>query len=222
MFALTMSLFFEIKSRIVETGQRLAERSMVAGSDGNISARLDMTQFVITPTGVPKGRMRREDLILVDMDGRVLEGNRGPSSEIAMHLFVYRQRPDITACVHSHPLYATAFAVAGVRLEPDILPEIVLLVGDIPLTEYAPPGTEAVPESLAPYIEKNNAFLLSNHGLLTIGRTLEEAYNRHETVEQYARILFLARQLGDIRHIPAEDFARLEQLRIRLERGENN
>jgi len=222
MFDSNMSLFFEIKSRIIETGQRLAERTMVAGSDGNISARLDMTQFIITPSGLPKGRLRREDLVVVDMDGKVIEGDRAPSSEIAMHLFVYKRRPDISACVHGHPPYATAFAVAGVRLDRDVLPEVVLLVGGIPLTDYAPPGTEAVPESLAPHIEKNNAFLLSNHGLLTIGRNLDEAYNRHETVEQYAKILHLARQLGDIRHIPAEDFARLEQLRLQLEQSDKN
>ncbi|MBN1212309.1 MAG: class II aldolase/adducin family protein [candidate division Zixibacteria bacterium] len=215
-----MSLFFEIKSRIVETGQRLAEREMVAGSDGNISARLDMTQFVITPSGLPKGRLRLEDLVVVDMDGKVIEGYRAPSSEIAMHLYVYRNRPDINASVHGHPPFATAFAVAGVRLERDVLPEVVLLVGDVPLTAYAPPGTGAVPESLAPYIKKHSAFMLANHGLLTIGRNLEEAYNRHETVEQYAKILHLARQLGDIKHIPAEDFTRLEQMRIRLEQSD--
>lgn len=222
MFGSNMSLFFEIKSRIVETGQRLAEREMVAGSDGNISARLDKSRIVISPSGLPKGRMRREDLVVVDMEGNIIEGHRAPSSEIAMHLFVYRNRPEINACVHAHPPYATAFAVAGVKLDRDVLPEVVLLVGDIPLTAYAPPGTGAVPESLAPFIEKNNAFLLANHGLLTIGRNLDEAYNRHETVEQYARILHLARQLGDVRHIPAEDFARLEQLRLRLEQSDKN
>ncbi|MDD3733053.1 MAG: class II aldolase/adducin family protein, partial [candidate division Zixibacteria bacterium] len=140
-----------------------------------------------------------------------------PSSEIAMHLFTYQQRPDIGACIHAHPPYATAFAVAGVKLESDILPEVVVFVGDIPLTAYAPPGTEAVPKALAPYIEKNSAFLLSNHGLLTIGRTLAEAYNRHETVEQYARIIHLARQLSpDIRHIPSADYERLVALRRQL------
>jgi L-fuculose-phosphate aldolase len=130
-----------------------------------------------------------------------------------MHLFAYQRRPDCRACVHSHPPYSTAFAVAGIPLAEDILPEVVVFVGGIPLAEYAPPGTPAVPESLEPFIAEHNAFLLRNHGLLTIGRSMEEALHRHETVEHFARIVHLARQLGNVSRIPAADFARLQQLR---------
>ncbi len=217
MFDSLMSSEFDLKKDIIRFGQQLAEKQMVAGSDGNISARIDETQIVITPSGFAKGRLEIDDLVVVDMSGRVIKGKYQPSSEMAMHLFAYQKRPDIGACIHAHPPYATAFAVAGVKLESDILPEVVVFVGDIPLTAYAPPGTEAVPKALAPFIEKNNAFLLSNHGLLTIGRSLTEAYNRHETVEQYARIIHLARQLSpDIRHIPSADYERLVVLQRQL------
>jgi len=218
MFGSNMSLDLDIKKQIIVIGQKLAKRGMVAGSDGNISARLDKTHIVITASGKAKGFLTVGDLVIVDMEGMVIEGNCQPSSELAMHLAVYHKRPEINACVHAHPPYATSFAVVGIRLEKDILPEVVVFVGAIPLIKYAPPGTEAVPEALAPHLEGNNAFLLSNHGLLTIGRTLEEAYQRHETVEQYAKIVHLAHQLGEIRHIPAEDYSRLDELRRQLEK----
>jgi len=134
-----------------------------------------------------------------------------------MHLRVYQQREEIRSCIHSHAPYATAFAVAGVHLEEPILPEVVLFVGGIPLTDYAPPGTDAVPMALDPHLEGNNAFLLRNHGLLTLGRSLDEAWQRHETVEHYARIVHLARQLGNVENIPSDDFKRLEGMRQRLD-----
>jgi L-fuculose-phosphate aldolase len=130
-----------------------------------------------------------------------------------MHLFVYDSRPDINACVHTHAPYSTAFAVAGITLNEDILPEVVLFVGAIPLTEYAPPGTKAVPDSLAPYVAESNAFLLRNHGLLTIGNSVEEAFCRHEVVEHFARIMHLAHQLGGPKKLPPDDLKRLRLMR---------
>jgi len=134
-----------------------------------------------------------------------------------MHLAVYHARKDIMACVHSHPPYATAFAVAGVNLLPDILPEIVVSVGEIPLIDYAPPGTEKVAQSLAPFLPDANGFLLRNHGLLTIGNSLETAYNRHESIEHFAKILHLARNLGSVNRIPPDDYKRLVSLREQIE-----
>ncbi|MBI5266358.1 MAG: class II aldolase/adducin family protein [candidate division Zixibacteria bacterium] len=194
-------------------GRLLSERQMLAGSGGNMSIRLDRDRVLITRSGVAKGRLTPDDIILVDPDGRHVRGDGEPSTEMLMHLFVYRERPDVMACVHSHPPYATAFAVAGIPLEADILPEVVVYVGDIPLTKYASPGTNAVPESLAPYVKDHNAFLLANHGLLTVGKTLEQALNRHETVEQLARILAQARQLGAVNRIPRTDIDRLSAIR---------
>lgn len=208
---------FIVRKQIVEAGERLYRRGLVAGTDGNISVRLDDDRIMITPAGIAKGRMAPDDMVIVDINGKHLQGKNEASSESAMHLFVYRNRPEVKACVHAHPPCATAFAVAGIALAEDILPEVVLFVGGIPLTDYAPPGTDAVPRSLEPHIESNNAFLLRNHGLLTIGQSLDEAYNRHEMVEHFAKIVTLARQLGNVDSIPSEDFARLEKMRSRLE-----
>ncbi len=208
---------FTVRQTIVDIGRRLDQRGLISGTDGNISVRLDDDRIMITPSGLPKGRLAPDDQVIVDQNGKHLQGNRKASSEMLMHLFVYRERPDIMACVHSHAPYATAFAVTGIPLAQDILPEVVVFVGGIPLTDYAPPGTDAVPKALAPHIEHNNAFLLRNHGLLTIGRSLDEAYHRHETVEHFARIVHLARQLGSVDSIPTEDFQRLEKMRRRLD-----
>jgi len=208
----------EYRHQIVEIGRRLAERQMVAGADGNLSARLPDGRILITPSGLAKGRLRPEDLVIIDRLGHKLEGARSASSESAMHLAAYQSRPDIGACVHAHPPYATSFAVAGMELPADILPEVVVTVGPVPLTEYAPPGTPAVPAALAPFLPDHDAFLLRGHGLLSLGADLEEAFLRHETVEHFARILHLARQLGNVDRIPDDDYARLHELRLKLRR----
>lgn len=212
-----MALPPNVKDAIVEIGCRLDQRGFIAGADGNISVRLDSGRILITPSGLPKGRLRPEDLVEISPAGTLLAGSRSASSEKLMHLFVYERRPEITACVHSHPPYTTAFAVAGKPLAGDVLPEVILAVGELPLTAYAATGTDEVPQALEPFIESHNAFLLRNHGLLTIGRTLEEAYNRHETVEHYARIVFLAYQLGGINALPDDEVRRLAALRRKFE-----
>lgn len=214
-----MAIPADIQRQIVEVGLRLQQRGFLAGSDSNLSVRLEDGRILITPSGKAKGRLDPADLIAVDSDGRKLEGIGNPTSEMAMHLAVYRTRPEVNACVHTHAPNATAFAVAGIPLPDDILPEVVVFVGPIALCEYAPPGTEAVPRSLEPFIRSHHAFLLRNHGLLTIGRSLEEASNRHETVEHYARILRLARQFGEwsVHSIPRDDFDRLTRIRLQSE-----
>lgn len=213
-----MSSPYTKKNEIVEFGHLLYKQKLVSGTDGNLSVRLDDDRILVTPSGLAKGRLSAENIVTVDINGKKLQGSLNPSSEIAMHTFVYQNREDITACVHSHAPYATSFAVAGIELTEDILPEVVLFIGGIPLTEYAPPGTDAIPKSLEPHIEDNNAFLLRNHGLLTIGRSIEEAYNRHEIVEHYARIVHLSRQLGNVNSIPSDDFKRLEKMRQKLDK----
>ena len=203
--------------KIIEIGRKLYQRGMLAGNDGNISMRLEGGHIMITAAGRPKGELAAEDLVTVDAEGKHIHGRLEASSEMAMHLFVYRRRPEIMGCVHSHAPYATAFAVSGESLDAAVLPEVVVFVGDIVKATYAPPGTEAVPDSLAPYIETASAFLLKNHGLLTIGRTLEQAYHRHETVEHYARIMMLARQLGGADPLPPDDVERLSAIRRKLD-----
>ncbi|MBD3258664.1 class II aldolase/adducin family protein [candidate division GN15 bacterium] len=211
-----MSQIAQHIAAILETGRRLDKREMIAGSDGNISVRLDAQSILITPSGSHKGRLNSDDLVVINLSGSKISGCREASSEAAMHLAVYRQRPDVGACVHAHPPHATAFAVAGQALPEDVLPEVVVFCGEITLTNYAPPGTAAVPDTLVPHLPNHDCFLLGNHGLLTTGRTLEEAYNRHETVEQYAKILLLARQLGTVQRLPSEDLDRLRSLRQKL------
>ncbi len=202
-----------VAKKIVFFGKRLYARGLIAGGDGNISARIDSDRIMITPSGVCKGFLSPDDLVIINGQGRHVSGRNKASSESAMHLHIYQKRSDVTVCVHAHPPYATAFAVAGIPLAEKVLPEVVVFVGDIPLADYAPPGTELVARSLDKYIADHNAFLLKNHGLVTVGQTFEEAYNRLETVEHFARILFLARQLGNVDHLDGEEIARLDKIR---------
>jgi L-fuculose-phosphate aldolase len=209
---------FTMKKALVDYGRRLYEQGMIAGTDGNLSVRLDDDRIMVTPSGLPKGRLAPEDMVLVDINGKHLQGAHRASAELAMHLLVYRRRSDVNACIHAHPPHATAFAVAGIQLEQDVLPEVVVTVGRIPLTDYAGPATEEVPRSIEPFVDNSNAFMLRNHGLLTVGGSIEEAFNRHEVVEHYARIILLARHLGNIDTIPGEDFKRLERMRENLDK----
>lgn len=209
----------EIASQLLECGRRLEQKGFVAGSDGNISARIGPGQILMTPSGMEKGRLSEADLVVVDENGQKLEGSSRPSSEIGMHLAVYRARPEIGAVVHSHAPYATSFAVAGVELPDNILPETVYFVGKVPLVPFAPPGTEAVGVGLGPYLAESFAFILANHGLLTIGKDLQQAYNIHETVEHTAKVIWLAKALGGANPLPVDELERLN--RMRREQAEN-
>lgn len=208
---------FTIRKELADASHRLSSSGLVVGTEGNLSVKLDHGRIMITPSGINKGCLTADDMVIVDDHGKKLQGANQPSSELAMHLFVYHNRPEVRAVVHGHPPHATAFAVAGINLEDDILPEVALFVGKIPMTDYSPPGTRDCPKVLEGLIEKHNAFLLRNHGLLTIGRDLEEALNRHETVERLAQIVHLAYQLGNVNRIPSDDYRRLEKLREKLD-----
>ena len=201
---------------MVDFGRRLHEKGFIAGTDGNLSLMVDKDLLLITPTGVPKGYLQEFDMILVNLQGELIAGKKSPSSELPMHLFIYKNRPGIKACCHAHPRYATAFSIIGKALPSDILPEVVLSVGEIPLIPYAPPGTEALPRSLENHIEKHTAFILQNHGALTIGRNLEEAYNRMETVEHFAGIVYIAELMGTVNHLDESEVKRLEKIRNSL------
>jgi len=194
-----------IACEMVKAGKRLADLGLIVASDGNISARIGKEGILTTPTGEPKGGLSPAHLVRVSLDGRVI-GQGSPSSEIRMHLGIYRLRPDAQAVVHAHPPFATAFAVAGIGLTKPILPEAVLSLGPVPLVPYATPGTQEVPHKLAPYLSSKwgrgfryHAFLLSNHGAVTLGSSLEEALFRMERVELLARVTYLARQVGKVR-----------------------
>jgi L-fuculose-phosphate aldolase len=207
------STLYTLRRDIVEAGRRVYNRNFVAANDGNISARVDARRVLITPTGVSKGFMKPEDLILVDYDGNVLEGRGKPSSETFMHLRVFQERPDINGVVHAHPPKATGFATAGIPLTQCVLPEVVVSLGGIPLAEYGTPGTDELYEPVLKYLRDYDAFLLENHGALTIGSSVMNAYYRMETLEHFAHIALVAIQLGKLQTLKQDDVEKLIGLR---------
>jgi L-fuculose-phosphate aldolase len=199
----------ELRAQIVDIGKWMHGKGWVAANDGNISTRLPDGRILCTPTRISKGRMRPEDLIIVDGEGRKLEGERQTTSEIFMHLTIYSQRPGVQAVVHAHTPFATGFAAAGKALNLAMLPEVVVLLGSVPLAPYGLPGTPALSESLLPLIPRYDAILMANHGVVTYGGDLEDAYYKMETVEHFARIAFVAEQLGGAQVLPRREVEKL-------------
>jgi L-fuculose-phosphate aldolase len=204
-----------LRADIVEVGRRLYARGYTASNDGNISVRLDDGRLLMTPTGVCKGFMAPEMMCITDLDGRKLEGDRDPSSEMQMHLEVYRRRPDVRAVVHAHPPTATGFAVAGIPLDRAVLAEVVTTLGSVPIAEYATPSTKELPEAVRQYVQAHDGMLLANHGALTLGTDLFAAYYKMETIEHFAKISLVARLLGGERLLSREEVFRLQDLRGR-------
>jgi L-fuculose-phosphate aldolase len=194
---------------LVRICRRLAVRGFVVATDGNVSFRNRNGNIVTTRSGVRKESARRSDLVVVTPTGGIVHGERKPSTEIGMHLFIYRERPDVNAVVHAHPLYATAFAAARMALDQPLLPEVIVTIGRIPLAAYATPSTSEVARSLAPLVHEADAILLANHGVVTFGRTLEEAFQRMERVEHVARVTFFARALGGEKPLTKSELKRL-------------
>ncbi len=180
---------FEAKKIICEIGKRMYDRGYVAANDGNISVKCGPNTIWCTPTGVSKGFMTPDMMVKMDLKGNVIYGKCKPSSEVKMHLRVYNENPEVNAVVHAHPPVATSFAIAGIQLDKALLPEAVILLGNVPVAPYATPGTQEVPDSIAPYCKDHNAVLLANHGALTWGTNAIEAYHRMESLEHYAMIL---------------------------------
>jgi L-fuculose-phosphate aldolase len=203
----------EVRADIVECGRRLWMRGYVASNDGNISVRLDDDRLMTTPKNVSKGFMAPGMMVVTDMDGRKLAGDRDPSSELKMHLEVYRQRPDARAVVHAHPPTATGFAVAGIPLDRAVLAEVITTLGSIPIAEYATPSTEELPAAVRKYIKAHDGLLLANHGALAIAGDVYLAYYRMETIEHFARISLVARQLGREHLLSRGEVDRLQGLR---------
>jgi L-fuculose-phosphate aldolase len=205
----------DVRREIVRVCRRLYERGLIAGPDGNVSVRISRDHVLITPRGFSKADVEEHDLVLVTLDGTRIGGRHEASSEIAMHLAAYLAREDVGAVVHAHPPVATGFAVAGLGLPGNVLPELAVQVGDVPFVPYATPGTEALPNAMAPWLPNYDAFLLANHGATTLGRTLTEAHQRMECVEHSANILLTARLLGRVNALGAEDARVLEAARRR-------
>ena len=199
---------------ICRVGGLLYDRGYAAANDGNLSVRVGEDRLLITPSGVSKGRMTPDMLLVTDLDGQVVEGDRHPSSETKMHLMVYRRRPDAGAVVHAHPPVSTAFAVCRRGLETPYLAELAAGLGTVPCTpSFAMLSTDEVPESVEPYLPDHNAVLLANHGALAWGADLWEAFDRLETVEHTAKIVLNAEALGGGVPLTAEEVARLQSLR---------
>jgi L-fuculose-phosphate aldolase len=203
----------QARGDIVEVGRRLYARGYVASNDGNISVRLDEQRILTTPKSVSKGFMTPEMMCVVDHEGRKLAGDRDPSSELLMHLEVYRQRPDIRAVVHAHPPLATGFAVAGIPLDRAVLAEVITTLGSIPIAEYGTPSTRELPDAVRRYIKAHDGLLLANHGALTVAHELFAAYYKMETIEHFAHISLVARLLGGERLLSRDEVFRLQGLR---------
>jgi L-fuculose-phosphate aldolase len=202
-----------LRGDIVEVGRRMYARGYTASNDGNISVRLGPDRLLMTPKSVCKGFMTPDMMCITDLEGRKLQGDRDPSSEMLMHLEVYRQRPDVEAVVHAHPPTATGFAVAGIPLTRPVLAEVLTTLGSIPIAEYATPSTSELPQAVRKYIKAHDGMLLANHGALTVGGDLFSAYYKMETIEHFARISLVARLLGRENLIAREEVVRLQQLR---------
>lgn len=187
----------------------------MASNDGNVSVRLGERQVLITPSGISKGRMAPENLVLIDLDGNVLESGNGgkPSSETPMHLEVYRNRPEARAVIHAHPVFATALTVAGKEFPADILPEVLLTLGEVPITAYATPSSAEDAEAIRPLIREHAAILLRQHGALTVGVDLEEALIHLERLEHVAEVYWRADMLGHVEHLSREARERLLAVR---------
>jgi L-fuculose-phosphate aldolase len=202
-----------LRADIVEVGRRMYARGYTASNDGNISVRLGGDRLLMTPKSVCKGFMTPDMMCITDLDGRKLQGDRDPSTEMLMHLEVYRQRPDAQAVVHAHPPIATGFAVAGIPLNRAVLAEVLTTLGSIPIAEYATPSTQELPDAVRKYIKAHDGMLLANHGALTVGADLYAAYYKMETIEHFAKISLVARLLGRENLIAREEVERLQELR---------
>ena len=204
---------------VVRVCQRLYDRGLIAGGEGNVSVRIAPDRLLVTPAGMSKVDVRPEDLVEIDLDGRRIRGARRASTEIAVHLRIYARRPDVGAVVHAHPPTATGFAVAGESLMAGVLPEVIFTVGSIPLVPYAMPGTPALADRFEPFVGSHDAFLMANHGATTVGPTLTIAHQRMECVEQTARILLTARLLGRVNPLSSDDVRALTEARARASVG---
>ncbi len=200
-----------MRQEIVRVCRMLHRKNYLAATDGNVSVRLG-DQVLVTPSGVHKGLMEADQVITVDLQGRVLRGVGRPTSEIRMHLLAYELRPDVGAVVHAHLPYATACTLAGISLLEPILPEVVITLGGIPTAPYATPGSVAVPEAIRDFIREYDALLLSRHGAMTVGPDVSDAYNKMEKLEHTARVVLAARLQGPVEPLPAAEVETLRRL----------
>jgi L-fuculose-phosphate aldolase len=207
---------FKLKEQICEIGRRVYAKGFAAANDGNISVRLNDKEILCTPTMVSKGFLKPEDLCVVDYDGKQVRGTRKRSSEILLHLSVYKHNPAVQAVVHCHPPHATAFAVAHEPIPKCVLPEVEVFLGEVPISIYETPGGQKFAETIIPFVKKSNTIILANHGTITFGPDLEKAYWNSEIIDAYCRILILAKQLGRVNFITDGQSRELLNLKKKL------
>jgi L-fuculose-phosphate aldolase len=201
---------------IVAIGKMIHQRGWISSTDGNMSIKLSEDRILTTPTGVHKGFLEEDDLIVVDMEGKKISGSRNPSSEIALHLACYKNRPDVSAVVHAHPTLCIAFSVAGIQLAQCLLPEVIFTLGSIPTADYAAPTTQDVPKSIEKVIKEYDAVILERHGSVTIGKTIFDAFYTLERMEHVAEITYHARALGNARPLSGAQVDELLKIRANL------
>ena len=203
------------RAAIVEYGRLLHASGFVAATDGNLSVRLDDERILVTPTCISKGRMLASDLVVVDQAGKRLSGKRRVSSEMEMHLLIYRLRPDVNGIVHAHPPTATGFAASGLGLSSPLVCEVVVGLGSIPLARYGTPGTPELTDALEPLIPGHDAILMANHGVVTYGSSLESAFMKMETAEHFAKIALVTHMLGQAQPLGEKEVEKLHKVRMR-------
>ncbi len=194
-------------------GRRLWQRGLVGAAEGNLSARLSPHRLLCTPTGMSKGHMRPADLIIIDLNGTPIDGGL-PSSEIKLHLRCYRKRQDCMAVIHAHPLTATAFALAGEDIPDDLLPEAAYVLGSVATAPFGMPGTDEVADRIEPLLQDHKAFLMEHHGAVTMGSSLEDAFNRMETLERVAKMILIAKLLGEPKPMPEYAYRRMIEVAL--------
>src|SRR5438132_1546103 len=219
---------YKIKQELCEIGRRVYARGFAAANDGNISYRLNDKEILCTPTMVCKGFMKCEDMCKVDYEGKQLAGSRKRSSEILLHLAIYKYRPSVKAVIHCHPPHATAFAVAVEPFPKCVLPEVEVFLGEVPTAVYETPGTQKFADTIVPHLKSSNTIILSNHGTVTFGPDLEKAYWNSEIIDAYCKILILAKQIGRVNYFTQGQTKELLDLKkklgyddARFMRGEN-
>lgn len=199
----------QLKRAVVDTGKRLSERRLIAGSEGNLSVRLEHERLLITPTGINKGMLKMEDLLIIDQYGQLIEGEGHPSIESAMHIVIYQRCPGVNAIVHAHPPFTVALTLMGFRLDYPYLPETMSLY-PIGVAGYSTPGTSEVPQSLMSFLPKCRTIILERHGAVTLGRDLNNAFDLMDSLEHLARICWAARVISPIKPLSLQQLNKLK------------
>jgi len=207
---------FKLREQICDIGRRLYAKGFAAANDGNITARLNDKELLCTPTMVSKGFLKPDDICKVDYEGKQLAGTRKRTSEVLLHLIVYKHRPDVQSVVHCHPPHATAFAVAHEPIPKCVLPEVEVFLGEVPIAKYATPGDQRLPNTILPYVKDCNTVLLANHGAVSWGPSVEVAYFNTEIIDAYCRILILAKTLGRVNYFTQSENSELMEFKKKL------